>query len=83
MGSALALFITKLAPTILNLVASAVGALHDKQLLDAGDARAVSRALASAAQARGLAHVVEVEADLAHSRDSSDSAFDRDFQRRD
>jgi hypothetical protein len=82
MGATLALLIVKLAPQLLSLLDAAIGALHDKRQLDAGDARAVARALAAAARARGLAVQVEAEAARAH-KVGSDAAFDREFQRKD
>ena len=82
MGATLALLIVKLAPQLLSLLDAAIGALHDKQQLDAGDARAVARALAAAARARGLAAQVEAEAARAHTV-GSDAAFDPEFQRKD
>lgn len=83
MGPTLALLLIKIAPTLLSLISSAVGALHDKQQLDAGDARAVARALAAAAKARGLAAQVEAEAASAHESNKTDAAFDQEFQRKD
>jgi hypothetical protein len=83
MFASLALLAIKLAPTLFSLVSQAVELLHDRQQLDAGDARAVARALTAAAKARGLAAAVETEAAKAHAADATDDAFDRAFERKD
>ena len=83
MNTALALFLLRLAPSLLSFLLQAVETLREKQMLDSGEAKAVAKALAASAKAKGLADAFEIEIEKLHQKDNTDGAFINEFERKD
>jgi hypothetical protein len=73
----------KLLPTLIGLVERIVQSAHDNRLFEAGQAEAIASALTKAQAQVALARQAEAEAEARHAKDTTDSAFDADFRRKD
>lgn len=73
----------KLLPTLIGLIEQIIESAHESRLLQAGQAEAIAKALTKAQAQIALARRAEAEAAARHVKDSTDSAFDADFKRKD
>jgi hypothetical protein len=75
--------IIRLLPRLIGFVETVLQSARDNRLLAAGQAEAIAAALTKAQAQVASARQAEADAEARHAKDSTDTAFDPDFQRKD
>ena len=75
--------IIKLLPTLIGFVETILQSAHDNKLLAAGQAEAIAAALTKAQAQVASARQAEADAEGRHAKNSTDTALDPDFHRKD
>lgn len=71
----------KIVPAVLSIIQWLIRRADERRLISDGERRAIARGLHEVALRVASAHKIEAEAAAAHARDTTDEAFDQDFQR--
>jgi hypothetical protein len=76
-------FLLSAVPKLLELMSKLVAYAHDRELISLGETKAIAAALKKLSDVVEIARQVEADAEKKHADDPTDSAFDRDFERKD